>query len=793
MPEKATSSNSHEKPTCFVIIGYGCRTDAATGRPLDLDKTFDQYIQPACDKAGINAFRAIDANLTGSIDLLMHRWIWLADFVIADLTTLSANVFYELGVRHALRPSTTLLLANRTLMKRIPFDLSSFVVCGYDHPDEAPSSKEDDGSDDQHKFKPEAVEHLAKRLTDLKKILEGGSPAPPVDGSKARKPESDSPVYVFLGDDLDERARTATLRDITIPTWVPPAERRRREDGSLADVIGLAKEQKSKKNFAEALRLYREAIRRYREEPKSNEPALNDAYGDRPEMKVDVSLFQSLAEVAYKEAIYKDRREVGPFESTDPERAIQIQKLFDALKILKDECALDITADAETLRIAGEIYHRLFRWNRPSDYLWPWRPHHWKWYRDFCRKFYFPRDLRHHFEHAIDCYERAWSSKDLPQFAQRAAEVFNDVRKSTWNPVLKLQYYSESLTARRRADPEKKRWFELLVTSAALLLLLLGTGLGAALAGGDAPSHLILTRPLRERTPSPNPQVYISSDPSPTNADDVLAQLRRLNTTVTAIQTTIGARTERTKTLMETAGDINGDVVKILSLASRIQTTIGGQGQPAEPILDLVQRIDRTTTATSASVGDIRQKETPEPPSGMNNVASTATTILRELRELHRPVTAPKKPEPTTLSRTGPAMQFGTLPSAVKGFAYDLNERSSTPAAELGLKLDILSSGQCPSTEAARVAAGDRVCARIASTSGQPLVEGDQESERLAKAGFLLQVAKGRSRRDGWNEDDTRRAVPFKDTQGFSYLMVVNRDERGLYAVVRRCSKECAP
>jgi hypothetical protein len=32
------------------------------------------------------------------------------DFAVADLTTANANVFYELGVRHAVKPATTVLL-----------------------------------------------------------------------------------------------------------------------------------------------------------------------------------------------------------------------------------------------------------------------------------------------------------------------------------------------------------------------------------------------------------------------------------------------------------------------------------------------------------------------------------------------------------------------------------------------------------------------------------------------------------------------------------------------------------
>ncbi len=144
-PVKA-NSNLPRQLTCFVVTGFGNKTDYSTGRVLNLDMTYQQLVRPACDKVNVNCFRAIDANLSGSIDSIMYRWIYDADIVIADLSTLNANVFYELGVRHAQRPNTTIIIAESVLMQKIPFDLSSFVIHQYEH------SGEDIGSVEQARY-----------------------------------------------------------------------------------------------------------------------------------------------------------------------------------------------------------------------------------------------------------------------------------------------------------------------------------------------------------------------------------------------------------------------------------------------------------------------------------------------------------------------------------------------------------------------------------------------------------------------------------------------------------------
>ena len=141
-PAEAPPIKPKEEMTCFVVIGFGTKTDYATGRVLNLDKTYTKLIKPAFDEVGVRCFRAIDVNRSGSIDKIMYYWIYHADFVVADLSTMNANVFYELGVRHAQKPGTTLLIAENELLKKIPFDLGHTVIHAYEHLGDDISEKE---------------------------------------------------------------------------------------------------------------------------------------------------------------------------------------------------------------------------------------------------------------------------------------------------------------------------------------------------------------------------------------------------------------------------------------------------------------------------------------------------------------------------------------------------------------------------------------------------------------------------------------------------------------------------
>ena len=60
--------------------------------------------------AGLEPIRADEELLGGIVHKPMFERLILCDYAVADLTTANANVFYELGIRHALRPYSTVLL-----------------------------------------------------------------------------------------------------------------------------------------------------------------------------------------------------------------------------------------------------------------------------------------------------------------------------------------------------------------------------------------------------------------------------------------------------------------------------------------------------------------------------------------------------------------------------------------------------------------------------------------------------------------------------------------------------------
>lgn len=126
MPDRAT------RGTCFVVMGFGKKTDFESGRTLDLDKTYKNIIKPAAEAAHLECVRADEIVHSGLIDLPMYEQLLTADVVVADLSTSNKNAFYELGVRHALRPHTTIVIAEDG-MKAFPFDVNHVLVRQYHH------------------------------------------------------------------------------------------------------------------------------------------------------------------------------------------------------------------------------------------------------------------------------------------------------------------------------------------------------------------------------------------------------------------------------------------------------------------------------------------------------------------------------------------------------------------------------------------------------------------------------------------------------------------------------------
>src|SRR5438046_9979109 len=117
------------RPLCFVLMPFGRSTTSAVAT-VDFDAVYEELIAPGVDAAGLDPIRA-DQELTGGIiHTPMFERLILCEFAVADLTTANANVFYELVVRHAVRPWSTVLIFVHG--SRLPFDVALLRAMPYE-------------------------------------------------------------------------------------------------------------------------------------------------------------------------------------------------------------------------------------------------------------------------------------------------------------------------------------------------------------------------------------------------------------------------------------------------------------------------------------------------------------------------------------------------------------------------------------------------------------------------------------------------------------------------------------
>jgi tetratricopeptide (TPR) repeat protein len=107
-------------PHAFVAMPFGTKP-GADGQAIDFDRIFSELLKPALVAAGFDVFRADQEKHAGDILSDMYRELLVADLVVADLTLDNPNVWYELGVRHALRSRGVMLVQGPRPTQ--PFDL----------------------------------------------------------------------------------------------------------------------------------------------------------------------------------------------------------------------------------------------------------------------------------------------------------------------------------------------------------------------------------------------------------------------------------------------------------------------------------------------------------------------------------------------------------------------------------------------------------------------------------------------------------------------------------------------
>ena len=114
-----------KRPRCFVAMPMSDVSGVAT--KAEWEGVYRSLFVSAIRAAGFEATRSTPTRgnlVAGIIDDL-----WSADAVLADLTGKKPNVFYELGVRHALRGKTIIVARDQ---EDIPFDIRSYACHTYD-------------------------------------------------------------------------------------------------------------------------------------------------------------------------------------------------------------------------------------------------------------------------------------------------------------------------------------------------------------------------------------------------------------------------------------------------------------------------------------------------------------------------------------------------------------------------------------------------------------------------------------------------------------------------------------
>jgi len=122
--------NKYAGKKCFVIMPFGKKKDI-DGAEIDFDYVYHNLIEKAVEELGIDCERCDEIPDTGAIHKKMFKGIFDADAAVVDITSLNPNVFYELGVRHALHKYVTLVIRKNS-DQPIPFNIRGLNITGYD-------------------------------------------------------------------------------------------------------------------------------------------------------------------------------------------------------------------------------------------------------------------------------------------------------------------------------------------------------------------------------------------------------------------------------------------------------------------------------------------------------------------------------------------------------------------------------------------------------------------------------------------------------------------------------------
>ncbi|MGR7026201.1 hypothetical protein [Geodermatophilus sp. URMC 62] len=149
-----------EPVECFIVMPFGVKQfPDGSGRRYDFDKVYRVVIQRAVREAGMTPIRADERMASALIHSDMFRDLRDRAVVLADLSLDNPNVFYELGIRHVMSASGTVLICRKGSI--LPFDVKLSRTIFYEF----------DGSSLDWEEVERIVKHLKVALQEAQKGL----------------------------------------------------------------------------------------------------------------------------------------------------------------------------------------------------------------------------------------------------------------------------------------------------------------------------------------------------------------------------------------------------------------------------------------------------------------------------------------------------------------------------------------------------------------------------------------------------------------------------------------------
>ncbi len=118
-----------KNPVCFVAMPIRPKEHPDHAHFRDL---YEHFIRAPISALGYDVVRSDEIQKSGAITREVINHLANSALVIADLTDLNANVFYELGVRHALLGHGTIMIIDTSRTPTIPFDIHAYRVIPFE-------------------------------------------------------------------------------------------------------------------------------------------------------------------------------------------------------------------------------------------------------------------------------------------------------------------------------------------------------------------------------------------------------------------------------------------------------------------------------------------------------------------------------------------------------------------------------------------------------------------------------------------------------------------------------------